>query len=82
MNCSSKKHIRPTSRSRANEEIELFNTSPPASKCEDCLFLYIRDTLRNLTTSGLGQLLNGHRELKADEDHVIRSHEEKYGFGK
>lgn len=36
------------------------------------------DTLRNLTTSGLGQLLDSHRELKADEDRVVRNHEERY----
>jgi DNA repair exonuclease SbcCD ATPase subunit len=35
------------------------------------------DTLRTLTTSGLGQLLDSHRDLKADEDRVLRSQEEK-----
>lgn len=36
------------------------------------------DSLRTLTTSGLGQLLDSHRDLKADEDRLLRSHEEKY----
>ena len=35
------------------------------------------DALRSLTTSGLGQLLDGHRDLKADEERILRSHEEK-----
>ncbi|KIJ46380.1 hypothetical protein M422DRAFT_66743 [Sphaerobolus stellatus SS14] len=35
------------------------------------------DALRSLTTSGLGQLLDGHRDLKADEERLLRSHEEK-----
>jgi chromosome segregation ATPase len=36
------------------------------------------DTLRTFTTSGLGQLLDSHRDLKADEDRVLRSQEEKF----
>lgn len=36
------------------------------------------DSLRTLTTSGLGQLLDSHRDLKADEDRLLRTHEEKY----
>ena len=36
------------------------------------------DTLRTLTTSGLGQLLDSHRDLKADEDRVLRSQEDKF----
>ncbi|KAF8578415.1 hypothetical protein K439DRAFT_1362232 [Ramaria rubella] len=35
------------------------------------------DTLRTFTTSGLGQLLDSHRDLKADEDRVLRIQEEK-----
>lgn len=36
------------------------------------------DSLRTLTTSGLGQLLDSHRDLKADEDRILRTQEEKY----
>ncbi|GJJ09848.1 hypothetical protein Clacol_004072 [Clathrus columnatus] len=36
------------------------------------------DALRTLTTSGLGQLLDSHRDLKADEDRILRTQEEKY----
>ena len=36
------------------------------------------DSLRALTTTGLGQLLDSHRDLKADEDRVLRSQEEKF----
>lgn len=36
------------------------------------------DTLRTFTTSGLGQLLDSHRDMKADEDRVLRSQEEKF----
>ncbi|EJD03699.1 uncharacterized protein FOMMEDRAFT_105816 [Fomitiporia mediterranea MF3/22] len=35
------------------------------------------DQLRALTTGGLGELLDMHRDLKSDEDRVTRGHEEK-----
>ncbi|KAK2461614.1 hypothetical protein APHAL10511_006077 [Amanita phalloides] len=35
------------------------------------------DTLRAATTGSLGQLLDSHHELKADEDRAVRAHSEK-----
>lgn len=35
------------------------------------------DSLRALTTGGLGKLLDAHRDMKADEDRFARSHSEK-----
>lgn len=35
------------------------------------------DSLRALTTGGLGELLDSHRDLKADEDRFMRGHSEK-----
>ncbi|RXW22588.1 hypothetical protein EST38_g3263 [Candolleomyces aberdarensis] len=35
------------------------------------------DSLRALTTGGLGELLDAHRDLKADEDRFMRGHSEK-----
>lgn len=35
------------------------------------------DSLRALTTGGLGELLDAHRSLKADEDRLLRGHSEK-----
>jgi chromosome segregation ATPase len=35
------------------------------------------DALRSLTTQRLGELLDSHRDLKIDEDHLIDSHNEK-----
>lgn len=35
------------------------------------------DSLRALTTGGLGKLLDAHRDMKADEDRLARGHSEK-----
>lgn len=35
------------------------------------------DSLRALTTGGLGKLLDAHRDMKADEDRLMRGHSEK-----
>ncbi|KAJ3503251.1 hypothetical protein NMY22_g18314 [Coprinellus aureogranulatus] len=35
------------------------------------------DSLRALTTGGLGKLLDAHRDMKADEDRLLRGHSEK-----
>lgn len=37
------------------------------------------DALRALTTGGLGELLDSHRDMKADEDRATRGHAEKVG---